>query len=102
MWKSTIKRDYAQKFPWNQLFSKYVDLTEKNVMNKKLPKLVNMNRDVLQVLFSEIPIKNNFHRQDIFNSLSFHLFEKPSSSRSEEKPKYHTEDLEFIQNGGCS
>ena len=34
VWKSTKKRDHAQKFPWNQLFSKFfsenVDLTEKN------------------------------------------------------------------------
>ena len=27
-WKSTIKRDFAQKIPWNQLFSNF-DLTEK-------------------------------------------------------------------------
>ena len=33
VWKSTIKRDHAQKFPWNHLFSnffsKIVGLTEK-------------------------------------------------------------------------
>ena len=36
LWKSTIKWDHAQKFPWNQLFSnffsKIVDLTEKMVI----------------------------------------------------------------------
>ena len=32
VWKSTIKRDHAQKFPGNQLFSKNIDLTEKMVI----------------------------------------------------------------------
>ena len=33
MWKNNMKRDHAQKFPWNQFFSNFfsknVDLTEK-------------------------------------------------------------------------
>ena len=96
------KRDYAKMFPWNQLFIKDVDLTEKMSWIKNCQNWWTWIVMSYMYFFSEIPIKNNFHRQDIFNSLSFHLFERPTSSRSEEKPKYHTEDLEFIQNGGCS
>ena len=37
VWKSTWKRDHAQKFPWNQLFSSFfdIDLTEKMLIFRK-------------------------------------------------------------------
>merc|ERR1712141_392079 len=48
-------------------------------------------------LCKEVPLKNNFHHQDIFNNLSCHWFENSVILKSTEKPKYPREDLEFIK-----
>ena len=72
MWKNTTKRDHAQKFPWNQLFSTHIHYVVKMLIWRKIWWIFRKNSD--DRVFDDFFHTEPSHQKNISSNQRFSNF----------------------------